>query len=353
VLVVDDDPTLRLLLRLTFEDDAIEVDEAQTAEAAEDMIRAAPPAVVLLDIGLPGLDGLSLCRRLKRDAATRDVRVIVLTGTKTVTDDVAREAGADALLRKPFSPLELLALIEQLALSPADTALRPASINVPQEQLLLYARDLRRLLETEREQRNLLQHAYRQTITALAVALETKDTATAAHSERVQRYATELAREIDPRLLDDSSLEYGFLLHDIGKIGIPEHVLRKPGPLTHAERQLVETHTILGEQMLAGLTLLHGNGLQVVRHHHERWDGEGYPDRLRRDEIPLGARIFAVADTLDAITSDRAYRSARDWGTAAAEIRRQAGAQFDPAVVDAFNDAENRLRVTRTQATAA
>jgi diguanylate cyclase (GGDEF)-like protein len=353
VLVVDDDPTLRLLLRTTFEDAAIEVEEAHTAETAEEMIAAAPPAVVVLDIGLPGLDGLSLCRRLKADARTEDVRVILLTGTKSVTDARAREAGADALLRKPFSPLELLALIEELDFGRASVAARPAASDVPQEQLLLYAHDLRRVLENERGQRRLLQDAYRQTIAALATALETKDTATAAHSERVRRYATELAREIDPGLLDDPSLEYGFLLHDIGKIGIPENILRKPGPLTQAERQLVQTHTILGEQMVGGLSLLQGTGIQVVRHHHERWDGHGYPDRLRRDQIPLAARIFAVADTLDAITTERAYRPARDWSTAAAEIRREAGAQFDPIIVDAFNDAESRLRVTLTQATAA
>jgi ribonuclease P protein subunit RPR2 len=353
VLVVDDDPTLRLLLRTTFEDAAIKVEEAHTAENAEEMVMADPPTVVVADVGLPGRDGLSLCRRLKADPRTQDVRIIVLTGAKAATNERAREAGADALLRKPFSPLELLALIDQLGVGRTESGLRPVAGDVPEEQLLLYAHDLRRLLETERKQRALLQQAYRQTMTALATALETKDTATADHSERVQRYALELARVIDPSLLDDPSLEYGFLLHDIGKIGVPEHILRKPGPLTHAERELVQTHTILGEQMLAGLTLLQGAGLQVVRNHHERWDGEGYPDRLSRDQIPLGARIFAVADTLDAITSDRAYRAAREWSTAAAEIRRQAGTQFDPAIVDAFNDAESRLRVTRTQATAA
>ncbi|HSJ95199.1 MAG TPA: HD domain-containing phosphohydrolase, partial [Gaiellaceae bacterium] len=137
---------------------------------------------------------------------------------------------------------------------------------------------------------------------------------------------------------------YGFLLHDVGKIGIPDDILRKPRPLSEAEERLMRTHTVLGEQMLSGVAFLQGTGLAVVRHHHERWDGDGYPDRLRRQEIPLGARIFAVADSLDAITSDRPYREARSWEFARTEIQDEAGRQFDPDVVAAFVDVEPTLR---------
>jgi ribonuclease P protein subunit RPR2 len=160
----------------------------------------------------------------------------------------------------------------------------------------------------------------------------------------VQRYAIELASSIDPALLDDESTEYGFLLHDVGKIGIPDKILQKKGTLEAAERRLLETHTMLGEQLLSGVALLQGQGLQVVRHHHERWDGSGYPDGLKTIEIPLGARVFAVADALDAITSDRPYRRARSWEEAAAEIIREAGRQFDPKVVEAFKARSNGLR---------
>src|SRR5262249_5481158 len=159
----------------------------------------------------------------------------------------------------------------------------------------------RRLLEIERGQRKLVQDAYRQTVAALATALESKDIGTGAHSQRVLRYAAALAKAVDPRLLGEQRVEYGFLLHDIGKIGIPAHILRKRGPLTGSERSVLETHTMLGEQMLGGVPLLAGEGIRVVRSHHERWDGRGYPDRLVGDEIPLGARVFAVADTLDAM----------------------------------------------------
>jgi cyclic di-GMP phosphodiesterase len=154
----------------------------------------------------------------------------------------------------------------------------------------------------------------------------------------------ELAREVRPELIDDAGTEYGFLLHDVGKIGVPDEILQKPGPLTDGERSQMMTHTVLGEQMLGGVAVLQGEGLKVVRHHHERWDGGGYPDGLCGTDIPVGARIFAVADALDAMTSDRPYRRAMDWYAAGAEIIGQAKGQFDPYVVAAFRDAEPRLR---------
>jgi ribonuclease P protein subunit RPR2 len=213
-----------------------------------------------------------------------------------------------------------------------------------QEQLLLYAQDFSQLLELERSQRRLLQSAYRETVVALAHALEAKDGGTRAHSDRVRSYAMELAKAVDPELLNEPSLEYGFILHDVGKIGIPEAVLRKTDELTPAEQRLLETHPVLGEQMIGDAALLRGYGTQVVRSHHERWDGRGYPDGLVGEEIPLAARVFSVADTLDAITSDRPYRKARAWPEAVEEVLRQAGGQFDPAVVDAFRDHEAALR---------
>ena len=144
--------------------------------------------------------------------------------------------------------------------------------------------------------------------------------------------------------LEEPTLEYGFILHDVGKIGIPDFILRKREPLTTAERRLLETHTILGEQMIGDAALLRGEGARVVRSHHERWDGNGYPDGLRGSEIPLGARIFSVADALDAMTSDRPYRKARRWGDAVAEIAVAIGQAVRPASRHRVPDSERELR---------
>jgi cyclic di-GMP phosphodiesterase len=344
VLLVDDDDNLRILLRTTFEVVDIEVDEAAEADSAARKIAASRPDVVLLDVGMPGIDGLEFCRSLKADPATRGIHVVLLTGADSVTQEAARAVGADTLLRKPFSPLELLSIVERLVGGLSEGPFQAGPARPAEEQLLLYAQDLRRLHDLERGQRVLLQRAYRETVTALASALESKDTGTGAHSERVQRYAVELAGSIDPGLLEDSSIEFGFLLHDVGKIGIPDRILQKPGPLTPEERRLMETHTVLGEQMLGEVVSLQGEGLRVVRYHHERWDGSGYPDGLRENEIPLGARIFAVADALDAITSSRPYRAAGSWDDAVTEILDQSSRQFDPHVVKMFRDQEARLR---------
>ena len=344
LLLVDDDPGVRALLRATL--DAVDVDlaEAEDAPRAEAAIATRRPDAIVLDVGLPGVDGISFCRQLKQRPETREIPVVVLSGSDGGNEAAAADAGADAFLRKPFSPLELLAIVERLAGGLYGIPFRATKKREPQEQLLLYARDLRHLLEIERGQRHLLESAYHETVTALATALETKDTGTRAHSQRVQRYAIELARAVGSELSDDQATAYGFLLHDVGKIGIPDSILLKPGPLDEAERLRMETHTILGEQMLGGVAFLRGEGLRVVRSHHERWDGDGYPDGMGGTEIPLGARIFAVADALDAMTSDRPYRRAMPWVAAGREILAQSKKQFDPKVVKAFETSEHSLR---------
>jgi response regulator RpfG family c-di-GMP phosphodiesterase len=353
LLLVDDDPGLRALLRATLDAVDIEFEDAEDAVAAAEAIRERPPDAIVLDVNLPGMDGLAFCAQLKRNRRTKDIPIIVLSGSDGGSAEAALEAGADSFLRKPFSPLELLAIVERLAGGLFGIPFRATKQREPQEQLLLYARDLRHLLEIERGQRHLLENAYHQTVAALATALETKDTGTKAHSQRVQRYAVDLTKAIVPDLIDDQSTEYGFLLHDVGKIGIPDGILLKPGPLTEAERRRMETHTILGEQMLGGVAFLHGEGLRVVRSHHERWDGTGYPDAIGGTEIPLGARIFAVADALDAMTSDRPYRRAMSWAAASREILAESKRQFDPDVVEAFVARERSLRSIRREFAAA
>jgi len=356
ILLVDDDPALRTLLRTTFEVADVDVVEAENADAARRRIRSTRPDVIVLDVNMPGTTGLELCRELKDDPATKEIPIILLTGSSGGTNAAAKRAGAEAFVRKPFSPLELLSVAERLAGGLYGVPFRASKKRSagPQEELLLYARDLRHLLELERGQRELLQSAYMQTVSALASALESKDTGTRAHSQRVQSYASALARAVgDDNVVRDPSTPYGFLLHDVGKIGIPDGILQKPGPLSAAERRRMQTHTVLGEAMLAGVAFLKGEGLKIVRSHHERWDARGYPDGLGGAEIPLGARIFAVADALDAMTSHRPYRRALSWQAARTEILDQRQRQFDPEVVDAFVAAEKDLKGIRRELAAA
>jgi response regulator RpfG family c-di-GMP phosphodiesterase len=352
LLLVDDDEGLRALLRTTFEAVDVEVDEAGDAASAQSRIAEARPDAIVLDVSMPGMSGVELCARLKSSRTTRDIPIVLLTGSDVANELIANEVGANAFMLKPFSPLELLSVVERLAGGLHATPFRASRKQQPREQLLLYARDLRHLLELERGQRRLLQNAYRETVTALASALESKDTGTGEHSQRVHRYAAELARIVAPEVAEEESVEYGFMLHDVGKIGIPDSILQKPGPLSAPERRLMETHTVLGEQLLRGVTFLQGAGLAVVRSHHERWDGDGYPDGLSGSEIPVAARVFAVADALDAMTSDRPYRRAMSWTDAGREIMAQSGGQFDPAVVDAFTSRERSLRTLRRKLSA-
>jgi response regulator RpfG family c-di-GMP phosphodiesterase len=341
VLVVDDDAKLRMLIRTSFEAGDIEVQEAEDATSAANLVARWEPDVLVLDVAMPGIDGVTFCRQLKDDPATKRIAVVLLTGADVSS---AEEAGADALLRKPFSPLTLLATVERLGSGNVLGAQQPVLAHPDDQQLLLYAQDFRRLVDLERGQRRLLESAYRETAVALAHALEAKDGGTGAHSERVRRYATELARAVDPSLLQEPSLEYGFILHDVGKIAIPDALLAKRGPLSPSERRVLESHPVLGEQMVGKAALLRGLGASVVRSHHERWDGGGYPDKLSGDDIPLGARIFSVADALDAMTSDRPYRPARGWRDAVNEITRESGSQFDPDIVDLFREREQTMR---------
>jgi ribonuclease P protein subunit RPR2 len=175
-------------------------------------------------------------------------------------------------------------------------------------------------------------------VRALAAALELRDDATGRHAERVTELALILAREIDAGLAAEPALAYGFLLHDIGKIGIPDALLLKPDRLSPGESRLMRTHPELGEQIVAEIPYLAGIAREVILSHHERWDGSGYPRGITGDEIPLAARIFAIADAYDAMTSDRPYRAALTIEEARSRIAEGAGTHFDPALVRVFLD---------------
>ena len=209
-------------------------------------------------------------------------------------------------------------------------------------QMVLFAKDLgvlhrRAAVRSAQLEQALaeLDDAYAATVHMLARVVEAKDPMVHSHLERSLQYAKMLVARVDPTMLDDQCVEYGFLLHDIGKICVPEAILGKEGPLTEEEWVIMRTHALTGAQIISSVGAL-ARAAPIIESHHERWDGSGYPRGLCREEIPMGARIFAIADAFDAMTSDRPYRQAMSLDSALAQVKMGAGTQFDPDLAQAF-----------------
>jgi ribonuclease P protein subunit RPR2 len=228
--------------------------------------------------------------------------------------------------------IELMQEIERLR---AELARREREAADKERQLEAYARDLRETFIQERARAAELRSSYMATVRALSNAVEARDAYTYKHAERVAAYGLELARALGLPLTEVPEIEFGFLLHDIGKVAVPDAILYKPSALTDEERALMARHAVIGAEIVDGIEFL-GDAALVVRFHHERWDGTGYPDGLSGEDIPLSARVFAVADVLDALTTDRPYRPSLPLRTARRIIVAERGKQFDPAVVAAF-----------------
>jgi putative two-component system response regulator len=310
VLVVEDDAANRALLTQLLRSEGFRVDAHENGESGLAAVESVNPDLVLLDVGLPDLDGLEVTRRLRLDPRYVTLPVLLLTG-RTLPSDVVDglNAGADDFITKPFSQPELLARIR--------SALR-----------------LRRALVG--------MEAAHAVVTALANAVEAKDTQTEHHCERLALLAGRLGRRLDLPPAELDAVTYGALLHDVGKIGVPDTILTKPGPLDQDEWELVRRHPEIGERICAPLRSFGAFG-PIIRHHHERWDGAGYPGQIRGETIPIGARIVGLVDAFDAITHDRPYRPARTVEQALDELARGAGAQFDPELTRVFVDEIARM----------
>jgi ribonuclease P protein subunit RPR2 len=224
----------------------------------------------------------------------------------------------------------------------AELARREQEAADKERQLQFYAADLSKTFKEERARSHELQRSYMSTVRALSNAVEFRDAYTGKHAERVAAYGLEIARACQLPLADTPEVEFGFLLHDIGKVAIPDAILHKPGPLTDKERALMAQHPVIGSEIVEEIEFL-GDAAAVVRSHHERWDGRGYPDGLARDEIPLTARVFALADVLDALTTDRPYRPASPLRVAREMILEEAGTHFDPEVVTSFKSIDDAV----------
>ena len=230
------------------------------------------------------------------------------------------------------SESELIQEIERLR---GELARREQESADKERLLERYAADLRETFKRERSRSQELRESYTATVRALSNAVEARDAYTGKHAERVTAYGLEIARALQPPLAEPE-LEFGFLLHDIGKVAIPDAILYKPSCLTERERALMAQHPVIGAEIVRGIEFL-GEAADVVRSHHERWDGGGYPDGLAGEQIPLAARVFAVADVFDALTTDRPYRPASPLRLARQMIVAESGTHFDPRVVEAFS----------------
>ncbi len=327
VLIVDDDRQIRRVLNEFFLESGYTCLVAANGREGLEAFDAERPPLTVTDVNMPVMDGLTFLKQAR--AMEPDAAVLVLTGVGDVPTAVeALKFGAYDFILKPVNMDELLIAAERA---------------VEHRQLVLERREYHALLERRVEEAtrdlaatlNQLEDTYRSTLEALGSAIDTRDLGTHAHSRRVRGYSLVIARAHGVSVADLRDIEHGVLLHDIGKIGIPDAILLKPGPLTPPEWQIMRTHPEIGRAIIEQIPFLRG-AVPIVYHHHERWDGTGYPLGLRGDGIPLGARIFAVADAFDAMTFDRPYSRAISLEDARGEIQRCAGTHFDPSVVKTF-----------------
>jgi ribonuclease P protein subunit RPR2 len=233
-------------------------------------------------------------------------------------------------------------LIDEVVRLRAELRRREREAAEKELQLQRYAADLRETFKQERARAQELRRSYMATVRALSNAVEARDAYTGKHAERVAAYGLEIARKFPSELILTPELEFGFLLHDVGKVAIPDAILYKPGPLDDDERALMSRHPVIGSDIVQGIEFL-AEAADVVRSHHERWDGTGYPDHLAGQDIPLAARVFAVADVLDALTTDRPYRPGTSLTFARSMITSDSGTHFDPRVVEAFDSIDDRV----------
>jgi response regulator RpfG family c-di-GMP phosphodiesterase len=304
-------------------------DEADSIESAMEKIRQKEYSVVLTTVAPPHFNGLELVSHLRR-YSPRTALVIISENEAAGNTVRAFRAGAFEVIQKPFEMKKIESAIEKAFGQYELKCLKDNYQHHLEELVSERTAELDKALEE-------VEMSYRSTLKALVQALETRDYETHGHSERVVTFSLRLGYELG---LDDAALrdlELGALMHDIGKIGVPDAVLRKPAQLNDEEWEKMRLHPLHGQKILRNIAFLEG-ATRIVAQHHEKWDGTGYPLGLRGEEIDVGARIFSVADAFDAIISDRIYRKGRSYEEALEELEKFAGTQFDPLIVEAFKN---------------
>jgi putative two-component system response regulator len=355
-LIVDDEHHVRLLHRVILQSlgcDCVEAKDGASAlaAAAANGPNGGPFDLILLDLNLPDMEGYEVCRRLRERSTNHHLKIIVVSGRGDQNDLAeALPRGADDYISKPFEPRQLMAKVgHTLRLKDAQER-----FHVLTEHLMLANQQLQQSLESRDED---VRQAHNALLFTMAKMAESRDGETPGHLRRLQLYTRVLAQHaarkapweglVDDRFLEQ--MERCIPLHDIGKIGLPDDVLLKPGKLTASERTLMETHTLIGDRILEVLGREHGHSLEflgmaraIVRNHHERYDGRGYPDRLAGDPIPAAARIDAVADVYDALRRKRQHKAAMSHQQAIQVLHNSPG-QFDPTLLTALSACQDEF----------
>ena len=347
VLVVDDVAYSRRALRSVFLSAGYAVISADDGQQALEIVRSELPDLVVTDILMPRLDGFQLCRAIKSGPLTQKIPVIFYTGSYNGSADreFGLSLGASAYLVKPLEPRQLVQEVTRAIGQPApELKARPADDD---QWAKSYADRLSAKLQEKLHELNrtmdALEETYTGTVAALSLVLAQREGADPIEAERPARLAQLFAERVSPDLAADPNVLRGFLLHDIGKLTLPDGLLKKEGPLSPEEWEIVKKAPRLASEILRNVPGL-GKALEIVRHSREHWDGSGYPDGLAGEKIPQAARIFAVCDAFVAITSGRPYRQKQPVPWALEELRRRAGTQFDPALIEPFAILVNELQ---------
>ena len=328
ILIVDDEPYVRTLMAAMLEKSNYTPVLASNGLEAIDHLEHDPPYdLILSDIVMNGLDGIGLLERIRE--AQPDTPMVMVTAIQDVGVAIsAMRKGAYDYLLKPFEKEQLMVTVR-----------RALDYRRLVQQNSVYRHNLEQLVSARTEMLRQamadLERSYDITLEALGDALDLKDAETEGHSRRVTAYTIALARHCGVEMAQTRIIARGAFLHDIGKMAIPDAILLKPGKLDPEEQRIMREHCARGYQILRKIPFLE-EAADIVYAHQEHYDGNGYPRNLKGEEIPLGARIFAIADTVDAITSDRPYRKARSYDVARMEVEKCAGTQFDPNIVEVF-----------------